>query len=68
MTESTTTTRIATKFWVFSPTSIPPSIIGPMANFGTFHKWRIQLLEEIAGQKIPKNLPKATPTAAIVPV
>ena len=30
--------------------------------------WTIQLLDEIAGQKIPRNLPKATPTAAIVPV
>ncbi len=66
--ESAITTRIATKFWVFSPTSIPPSIMGPMANFGTFQMWTIQLVEEMAGQKIPRNLPNATPTAAMVPV
>jgi len=59
---------MATKFCVFRPTSIPPSIIGPIWNFGTFQRWMIQWLEEIAGQKIPRNLPKATPTAAIVPV
>ena len=42
MIESTTTTRMATKFCVFSPTSMPPSIMGPTANFGTFHRWIIQ--------------------------
>ncbi len=38
MIESATTTRIATRFCVFNPTSMPPSIIGPTANFGTFHR------------------------------
>ena len=47
---------------------MPPSAMGPTATFGTFQMWTIQLLEEIAGQNIPRNLPKATPTAAIVPV
>ena len=32
MTESTITTRIATRFCVFSPTSMPPSTMGPTAN------------------------------------
>ena len=68
ITESRMTTTIATRFCVFRPTSILPSTMGPTLRGGTFQKCRIQLVEEIAGKKTPRNLPKATPTAAIVPV
>ena len=44
------------------------STMGPTLMGGTFQKCRIQAAEEIEGKKTPRNLPKATPTAAIVPV
>ena len=68
ITDSSTTTMIATRFWVLSPTSIFPRTMGPIGMRGTFQKCRIQFEEEMEGTKMPRNLPKATPTAAIVPV
>ena len=38
MIESTTTTRIATRFCVLSPTSMLPSTIGPIGIGGTFQR------------------------------
>jgi hypothetical protein len=56
------------RFWVFRPTSMLPSTIGPMRIGGTCAMCQIQCVEEIDGKKMPRNLPKATPTAAMVPV
>ena len=35
---------------------------------GTCAMCQIQLVDEIEGKNTPRNLPKATPTAAMVPV
>src|ERR1700751_101381 len=67
-TDNRMTTRMATRFCVLSPTSMLPSTIGPIGIGGTFHKCRIQFEEDMEGKNTPRDLPKATPTAAIVPV
>jgi hypothetical protein len=65
--ESSTMLTIATRFCVFSPTSMLPNTIGPTGMGATF-QWKLnQLFEEIEGKNTPMNLPNATPTAAIVP-
>jgi len=59
---------IAARFAVFSPMSILPSTIGPIGIAGTCPMCHSQLLALTDGKKTPRNFPKATPTAAIVPV
>src|SRR5580704_10074063 len=41
---------------------------GPISMGGIFRKCTIQFEEEIDGKKVPRNFPKATLTAALVPV
>jgi hypothetical protein len=62
------TMRTAIRFCVFKPTSMLPSTIGPMGMGGTCAMCQIQWVDDIAGKNTPRNLPKATPTAAMVPV
>src|SRR5439155_1574819 len=56
MIESAITTRIATRFWVLSPTSMLPRTMGPMWRGGTFQKCRIQFEEEMEGMKMPEPI------------
>ena len=67
-TERKITTSTAIRFCVFSPTSMLPSTIGPTGIGGTCHRCTIQFVADIDGKNTPRNLPNATPTAAIVPV
>ena len=67
-TERKITIRTAIRFWVFRPTSMLPSTIGPMGMGGTCAMCQIQFVDEMEGKNTPMNLPKATPTAAMVPV
>ena len=45
-----------------------PSTMGPICTAGTWPICSSQWLEETEGKKTPRNLPNATPTAAMVPV
>ena len=53
---------------VLTPISILPSTIGPTLSAGTCAMCHSQCVVEIDGKKTPRNLPKATQTAAMVPV
>ena len=59
---------IAARFAVFRPMSILPRTMGPRGIAGTCAMCQSQWLALTEGKKTPRNLPKATPTAAMVPV
>ena len=60
-------TTMAARFAVFSPMSMLPSTMGPRWTAGTWPACQSQCFCETAGKKTPRNFPKATPTAAMVP-
>ena len=62
------TTTMPVRLAVLTPISILPSTIGPTGSAGTCAMCQSQWLVEMAGKKTPRNLPKATQTAAMVPV
>ncbi|MGH9564020.1 MAG: hypothetical protein ACRD3S_21415, partial [Terracidiphilus sp.] len=51
-----------------TPMSMLPSSMGPTGIAGTWAMCQSQCVLETAGKKTPRNLPKATHTAAMVPV
>ena len=53
---------------VLTPISMLPSTMGPTGSGGTWAICHSQWVVETAGKKTPRNLPKATATAAMVPV
>ena len=56
------------RFAVLMPMSMLPSTMGPTVHAGTCPMCQTQLVVETEGKKTPRNLPKATATAAMVPV
>ncbi len=65
---SSVITAMAARFVAFTPISMLPSTIGPTRSAGTCAMCHSQSSAFTAGKKTPRNLPNATPTAAIVPV
>ena len=59
---------MATRLAVFTPMSMLPKTMGPTGMAGTWAICHSQCVVEIVGKKTPRNLPKATHTAAMVPV
>jgi hypothetical protein len=62
------TTTMPARLAVLTPISMFPSSIGPTGIAGTCAICQSQCVLETVGKKTPRNLPKATQTAAIVPV
>ena len=62
------TTTIPVRLAVLTPISMLPSTIGPTLSAGTWAMCHSQWVVETEGKKTPRNLPKATATAAMVPV
>ena len=53
---------------MLTPISILPKTIGPTRQAGTWAMCQSQWVVEMEGKNTPRNLPKATHTAAMVPV
>ncbi len=62
------TITIPVRLAVLTPISMLPSTIGPTVTGGTWAICHSQCVVEMVGKKTPRNLPKATQTAAMVPV
>ena len=62
------TMTIPTRFAVLMPISMLPSTMGPRGMAGTCAMCQSQCVLETVGKNTPRNLPKATQTAAMVPV
>ena len=68
MAATKTTTAMPARFAVLMPMSMLPSTMGPTGMAGTCAICHSQWVLETVGKKTPRNLPKATHTAAMVPV
>jgi hypothetical protein len=63
-----TTITIPVRLAVLTPISMLPRTMGPTRSAGTWAMCHSQLVFETAGKNTPRNSPKATQTAAMVPV
>ncbi len=62
------TTAMPVRLAVLTPISMFPSTMGPTLSAGTCAMCRSQWVVETVGKNTPRNFPKATQTAAMVPV